>query len=313
MNAKSLRLGLTAVLLPAMSAWTQYSSPEAIHAAIGPVESLSPELRRAFTPNDDFKPLPKPGENDWLAIHPEPGQTYRQFVRAKPNKAAPPREVIYLQPLDSFTERDPKSLLTLRAFTRHFFRLPVTMQRPVDVSRVGIAERKNPFTEQRQLLTPDILDYLRRDIPPDGYCRLAITNIDLYPEPAWNFVFGQASLSEGTGVFSFARYDPSFYGERPDAALARLRSFKVLAHETGHMFGIEHCVYLLCLMNGSNTMEETDASPIHLCPVCLRKLQHSVGFDIAQRYRTLATFYRQAGLVEESAWVTERAAYVSGP
>jgi archaemetzincin len=33
---------------------------------------------------------------------------------------------------------------------------------------------------------------------------------DLYPDPAWNFVFGQASLRERVEVFSFARYDPAF-------------------------------------------------------------------------------------------------------
>jgi archaemetzincin len=31
---------------------------------------------------------------------------------------------------------------------------------------------------------------------------------DLYPEPSWNFVFGQASLNERVGVYSFARYGP---------------------------------------------------------------------------------------------------------
>ena len=30
------------------------------------------------------------------------------------------------------------------------------------------------------------------------------------------------------------------------------RSCKVLAHEACHMFGIEHCVWFRCLMNGSN-------------------------------------------------------------
>jgi len=33
---------------------------------------------------------------------------------------------------------------------------------------------------------------------------------DLYPDPSWNFVFGQTSLPGYVGVYSFARYD-SFY------------------------------------------------------------------------------------------------------
>jgi len=66
--------------------------------------------------------------------------------------------------------------------------------------------------------------------------------------------------------------------EHRDAAdaerLLLRRSCKVLAHEMAHMFGIEHCIYFHCLMNGSNHLEESDARPMHLCPVDLRKLKN---------------------------------------
>ena len=315
MKTATILFGLTISLFSSCAAPAPYSSPEVVRLAIGPVASLPPELRRAFEPDGAFKSLPVPGPNDWLAIYPEPGQTYHQFVNADPNTPAPPRNVIYIQPLDAFAGSDPKALAMLEKFAAAFFSMPVTLQAPVDVSRYGITERQNPGTGQRQLLAGDLLGFLRRDLPDDAFCRLGITTIDLYPEPSWNFVFGQAYLTERTGVYSFARYEPRFYGKAPkpgDGQLTLLRSFKVLAHETGHMFGIEHCVYLLCLMNGSNHMEEADASPVHLCPVCLRKLQHSVGFDIEQRYRTLEVVYREAGLVDEAAWVRRRADYVRG-
>src|SRR5208337_989956 len=89
---------------------------------------------------------------------------------------------------------------------------------------------------------------------------------------------------------SFARYDPAFYGEQrgKDYQIILLRrSCKVLAHETAHMFGLAHCIYFRCLMNGSNHLAESDARPMHLCPVCLRKLQTSVGFDVVHRYQNL--------------------------
>ena len=315
MKIAILVLGLLSTFISACAAEEPYSSPEVIKLAIGPVASLSPELRRAFEPNGDFKPLPVPGPNDWLTIHPEPGQTYRAFVQAESNKPAPPRTVIYIQPLDAFAGRDPKMLATLERFAEAYFQLPVTLQSPVAVSRSGITERENPFTGQRQLLSTDLLNFLRMDLPADAYCRLGITTVDLYPEPSWNFVFGQAYLKERTGVYSFARYEPKFYGHAPkadDDQVALLRSFKVLAHETAHMFGLEHCIYLLCIMNGSNHLEETDASPVHLCPVCLRKLHDSVGFDIVERYRALEMVYTEAGLIEESAWVKKRADFVRG-
>ena len=59
-------------------------------------------------------------------------------------------------------------------------------------------------------------------------------------------------------------------------------------------------------MNGSNHLEEADATPMHLCPVCLRKMQHAVGFAPPARYGKLRDFYRRNGLAEEEKWVAER-------
>jgi archaemetzincin len=86
-----------------------------------------------------------------------------------------------------------------------------------------------------------------------------------------------------------------------------LRSMKVMSHETGHMFGITHCLHYECNMNGSNSLYETDSQPIHLCPVDLRKLHHAVGFDIDRRYLALAEFYAAQGLVEQAEFVRLRA------
>jgi archaemetzincin len=170
------------------------------------------------------------------------------------------------------------------------------------------------YVRQRQLLTDDLLALLRRNLPADAYALLGITMVDLYPEPSWNFVFGQASLRERVGVYGFARYDPRFSGTKPPAdgqSLLLRRSCKVLAHETAHMFGIEHCVYFHCLMNGSNHLAESDARPLHLCPVDLHKLQASIGFDVVERYRRLLAFSRAAGWRDESRWLARRLERIS--
>lgn len=52
-----------------------------------------------------------------------------------------------------------------------------------------------------------------------------------------------------------------------------VRFLQVMTHEVCHMFGLKHCIWMQCLMNGSNHLEESDRRPPHLCPVCLRKLQ----------------------------------------
>jgi archaemetzincin len=142
---------------------------------------------------------------------------------------------------------------------------------------------------------------------------LASPMTDLYPDPKWNFVFGQASLRERVGVYSFARYNPAFYREEHARDAHRLifrRSCKVLAHEVSHMFGIEHCIWYRCLMNGSNHVDEADARPPHLCPVDLRKLQWSIGLDVASRYLRLLEFDRGAGFLDEARWIQKRLEFI---
>ena len=232
-----------------------------------------------------FEPMPKPSPSDWLANHPEKGQTFEDFVRSRPNKPDSLHRVIYLQPLGSF------ELGPLREFTEAFFMMPVVVRPPLDLKIAGITSRKNPYTGHQQLLTTDILTFLQQRLPADAFCMLGITTVDLYPDPAWNFVFGQASLRERVGVYSFARYEGS----------AR-RSCKVIAHETSHMFGIEHCIFYRCVLNGSNHLAEADARPMHLCPIDLRKLQWSVGFDPVERYRRLRAVTERAGFIDEARW-----------
>ena len=55
--------------------------------------------------------------------------------------------------------------------------------------------------------------------------------------------------------------------------LTEYRSMKTACHELCHVFGMTHCPYFECLMNGSNLMNEADQKPFLLCPICERKLE----------------------------------------
>jgi archaemetzincin len=283
-------------------------------AAIGSTAGLPPTLQRALTPDDGFAPLPEPGPNDWLSNHREDGQTFDEFVRARPNRPDAQRHKLYLQPLGEFPKGESPPLDRLREFAAAFFMMDVAVLPPLDLATGRITSRRNPSTGQPQLLTGDLLALLRSKLPNDAYALLGITMVDLYPQESWNFVFGQASLRERVAVYSFARYDPHFYGASPPKdgqSLLLLRSCKVLAHETAHMFGIQHCIYFHCLMNGSNHLAESDARPLHLCPVDLRKLQHSIGFDVVERYRRLLDFSRQTGFLDEARWLARRVEHIT--
>jgi archaemetzincin len=284
--------------------------PESSPAAIGDLAELPAPLQRAFASDaPEFEPIPRPGPHDWLAVHPESGQSFDQFKASQPKRPTDARRIIYLQPLGEFAADRSHSIEKVREFAAAFFAMEVNALPAVSLDVSKFTTRRNPHSGNLQILTGDVLDFLKARVPADAFCLLAITMDDLYPEPSWNFVFGQASLRDRVGVYSFARYYPAFYGE-PSAVGAETlmlrRSCKVLAHETGHMFGLAHCTFFNCLMNGSNHLAESDRRPLHLCPVCLRKLQWSIGFDVLQRYQALERVSRADSFADEADWLSGR-------
>ena len=263
--------------------------------AIGSTKYLPGIDKRIFAPSECFQAIPRPGRSDWLAKHKEHGQSYDQFVSIRYPKPSKYKDTLYIQPLGDFGEKAP-SLDVLLEYAEIYFGMPVKSLQPIDPKQIKLTSRINPRGNVYQLQTGDILKYLSRHKPNDAYLVLGVTMTDLYPDPTWNFVFGQANYANQVGVFSFARYHPDFYGVKVEGNVDTLileRSLKVMCHEMGHMFGIGHCIYFHCLMNGSNHLEESDRSPHYLCPVCLRKLHHQKPMDLMTRYQKLQKFYTE--------------------
>ncbi len=282
-------------------------------AAIGPLDGLPENTRRAFTPGSDFDLINPPKRADWLSMFPEGGQTFEEYRKERPAPIMETGKEISLLPIGDFPPGDTPDILKLADFTRAFFSCEVGLLPQEPVSRFEANRRINRTTGKPQLLSTEILDNLKKRLLPTSFCILGITMSDLYPDPAWNFVFGQASLDDWTGVFSFARYDPVFYGQPRNPESERLllkRSCKILAHETGHIFGLFHCVYFQCLMNGSNHLAESDSRPFHLCPVCLRKLHQAHPFDIPSRYRKLRDFWKAEAFDTEVGWLEKRISFI---
>ncbi|KAM3592109.1 uncharacterized protein V6R79_012702 [Siganus canaliculatus] len=267
-------------------------------------------------PGSLFQPITVHSDSDWISAHPEEPQDFESFYR-DPQRKTPDtsHNTIYIQTIGSFGEgvQTDQYVEWLREYCQAFFHgLSVKLLPPVAISETGCSVRVNSNSHNLQVLTGDLLRFLHNRRPKDAFCIVGITMIDLYPKDSWNFVFGQASLSMGMGVFSFARYDDNFYSRNypgrvrttvqlqqgdysvfdgyytpPITSTLLLRSCKTMTHEIGHMFGIRHCQWLNCVMQGSNHLDESDRRPLDFCPICLRKMQVAAGFRIADRYKAL--------------------------
>jgi archaemetzincin len=245
-----------------------------------------------------FKPVPKPNSGDWLASHHEDGQTYEEYASQPKNIVSDKRKTIYIQPVEENIDKD--FVENLRKFTKaYYFGLETKVLPTLDLAKLKVGSRINDYSGKLQYNASHILRGLEGKLPSDAYCMIAVCLTDLYPRDEWNFVFGMAALRNRTGVFSFARYQESFFSSsksaKEDKSLLLLRSAKVMVHEIGHMFGLQHCIYYSCIMNGTNHFEENDKRPPFMCPVCLRKLQHNIGFDVLDRYEALMNCCKELG------------------
>ncbi|CDW89051.1 archaemetzincin-2 isoform x2 [Stylonychia lemnae] len=206
--------------------------------------------------DDYWLPINSPGPSDWLANEHESGQTCK--IKTLPS---------------------------------------------VDINTIENIETRKFPGDQYAPDTPGLLQYNASQIiswlakiykpkNPKAICIIAITTQDIYPDEKFSFLFGLANITTQVGVFSFLRYDPLFNGDilnqgDDGSNLMLHRACKVMTHEIGHMFGIKHCIYHECCMNGINHIQECQNKPLYYCAICLRKLQHAIGFDVLERYQSL--------------------------
>jgi len=308
-RSKIMLLFVLTVLL--VEVWIVQFRPDMVLALMRRAPSYPAGLHPAFLPGPLFSPLGEPKPGDWLAEHTEYGQNYDQFVTSSPNMPGRNgRDRIHIQPLGHWDREWREKLKPVQDITQAFYGMTVEVDRSVRDFEKLFTQRIQPGTGMPQILTTDVLKYLKKRLAPDSYSTIAVTMTDLYPDERWNFVFGQASLRDRVGVFSLIRYNPEYYkfGKKPEnpEQVVLVRSTKVILHELGHMFGMHHCIYYKCLLNGSNSMDESDSQPITLCPVCLRKLHHLLKFDPMERYRKLLGLYRKYGIESGAIWIEAR-------
>ena len=253
------------------------------------------------------EPLGKPQLGDWLAHHPEKGQSFRQYLAAKPVRRSAELSTIYLCLIGEFDEPQQRVVDRTAEYLALFYDVPVVVRRRVSFCDIPLrAKRKHPEWGDKQLLSTYLLyEVLEPDRPTDALAYLALTARDLWPGDGWNFLFGQADFRRRVGVWSLYRNGYPGPGEAAYRLCLR-RTAMIAAHETGHILTMRHCTAHACLMNGCNHQEEQDRQSPTLCPVCLRKLCWNLQVEPISYLRRLAAFHRAHGL-SGSDWLESAA------
>ncbi len=244
---------------------------------------------------------PEPGE--WRHSFHEASQSLEAYAASNVNRRCPHRTTIYIQPLASRPGRLPFSpkceaeyarvVERMREYLEAFFGVPTKLLPPAPMIERAYVEKRDQYDANK------VAQGLVRQLPTDAIVCLGLTKEDLY-SPGLNYVFGVGSLAARTGAYSLRRL------QSDDPVLFLNRALKLVVHETGHIFSIEHCTEWRCLMQGANSVAEQDGQPLRLCPVDLRKLEWNTGGDRRARYGRLLELNRRYGFRDEADWIEKR-------
>ncbi|XP_050761677.1 archaemetzincin-1 isoform X2 [Gymnogyps californianus] len=229
---------------------------------------------------------------DWLLSHPDAPEDFETFyhamLRRKQNFY---RKHIYLQPIDLIEGPGGLSLLdSLQSCVESFFLgLRVKCLPSIPISSIHCCYRHSRDSDRVQLHADGILNFLKNNKPMDALCVLGLTLLDLYPCETWSFTFSKFLPGQEVGVCSFAR----FSGDFPQAGCSSLnpltqkeRLCEVSKESRDQTLPFSAQEMVQCC-KGALSLDEALLRPLEPCPICLRKLQHIVGFKLVERYRKL--------------------------
>jgi archaemetzincin len=236
-------------------------------------------------------------EGDWLYDHKENGQTFLQFVTSKTTKKIDTTSVIYLQPIGKFDSLQSTIIEITKEYLSLFFQRKVEILPNLSDKNIPAYSRRLREDGHEQILAPFILDSVLSKIKTKNSAALmALSEKDLFPNKDWSFVFGLASYKKRVGVTSIYRLqDKILVSSNFTKCLKRL--INVSSHEIGHMFSIHHCITSKCVMNGSNSMYETDLGTNRLCSECQQKLCYSLKYNNEKRLAELQSFFKKYNLI----------------
>jgi len=221
--------------------------------------------------------LPAPRRGEWRSVIREREQSFEEYVRDCANRKTELRSQLVILPLGGVASRSGPVLELLGEYGAIFFGLDARLADDVSVPDAAHVPQRGQHNSSM------ILDVLAGRVEDRALLTLAVTDVDLFSRGK-RYVFGEGNLERRVGICSLARL------RTPDESLFRRRALKLLSHEAGHILSMPHCVQRRCLMQGANTLEESDRHPMQPCAVDLKKIAWNTGLDPVQRERQLRDF-----------------------
>ena len=248
----------------------------------------------------------------WLAQFNESGQTFAQYRAEGPNRPELDAvvELGLMGDLRVRGDRAGELVEPVREFLGIYFQREAFLVDPKPLPPAA-------WTPERgaggQYDAEALLDALEGSCPPTAAGCLTVTDEDLYVSTL-QYVFGLGHFHRRVGVFSMYRLWEDVRGPSGERLAVRdpeplRRALKVAVHELGHEMTVAHCVhYRHCVMAGTNSLAESDAGSLMLCPLDHEKLRWNLRFDPRERYGELADFAERHRLWPEARYWRQMAA-----
>ncbi len=278
-------LGLTLIISCKEKHQPRYPVPKDAAASFNIIYDSLSNLHTTLSP---------PNDDDWLKDHPESGQTFKEYIHSKPIGLTATRTKLYLAILGDFDSIQQNMVKKTLEYLSIFYACEAELI-SIEVDFSSIPKKYFRYNENNeiQVLTDFFLKkLLLENLPNDAFGLIGCTNYDIFPDPQWNFVFGQASLHNRVGVWSMNRLEDNTHATEFKEKTT-LRNLKVASHETGHILSLKHCTSYECIMNGSAHIDETDSKPVYLCPICLGKTHFNRQFNLTDRFQNLESFWNR--------------------
>ena len=183
------------------------------------------------------------------------------------------KNVVHLQRIG---ELDPAIILKLKKNLQWAFK---EFSLSIKILEEEIPLEDSSYNQIRQQYDASlVLRKIKNYVKEKQYFRvLGVMDKDIY-SGFLNFVFGIALKPirvdlkvSSAAVISITRLRENFYRRSDNNSLFELRFLKEAIHELGHTFGIEHCNNF-CIMQFSNSLEDTDEKPPQFCNICSKRL-----------------------------------------